>query len=652
MLLALNKGWQTINFVEALIPAGKFTEAHQSLERSKKELTEAGRTAEGIPTQDIMGLTDTIFSHLLTMAAHCNLSDGARHLVNELEDRHQQAVEKLAEVNRYSVIPIGGPTEVVRADLLEGKAVAVLAFLEGQAELPRAQELAQTLKSDEKKRLQVMELDVLLLQVRSYLTHENYQAATDLLERLKGCVDQHNHIAFLGEWNVLKIRTLLLLGKIDEAKTRIATTRFLTQGNGLWLWHNQLLELEVQVLREEGELEQAIALEKQMIPLEPVPRYKEYQKREGIVLPPKLQGGARRKQLHEFGEQALRDYFEKGTPYALSLRKYGLNIFHGPFENGPQLIENKLLAIMPPGSNVISIQNQSETASYEGEEAFFDRSTPSLFLSDDEWKDKAVTLIRHADLIVSEALMLSPAVQFELEQALESDAWDKTVLILPPPSSEMETIDGESIIRKFPRCIWADEFHTSDLGDSFLIRDLIERVTAINALPEEQRSLLADRELRLQRFPIDMELVAKSLEMTASWQSQYVDEDDRVKYYGYWYLFRANEIRKRLLSSDKVNDYERIQLIDNYLQMGYIMSEYKKEGERIVFTGDLTEAFQCATSALSLLSEFEDKNHLLYNHFTERVTKFLGNLQGINAVVKIQPERFIFRPRFSLFPKK
>ena len=126
----------------------------------------------------------------------------------------------------------------------------------------------------------------------------------------------------------------------------------------------------------------------------------------------------------------MHDHIQRGIPFVLYLRKFNVTVLRGPGEFGPQLLENSLRAALPAGVNVVTIQDPDSIYSGTGSSA--DRGAPALILPYEGWRDVVRELIEHAALIVSECLMLSEGVMFELETAYRLGHWDRTVLVASP----------------------------------------------------------------------------------------------------------------------------------------------------------------------------------------------------------------------------
>ena len=103
----------------------------------------------------------------------------------------------------------------------------------------------------------------------------------------------------------------------------------------------------------------------------------------------------------------------------------------------------------------------------------------------------ATYLIARADMIVSECLMLSHGVRFELETSLRLGRSDRTVLLLPPHGGYLALLDNEPLIQQFPLLqLWLDAaLHTERLEESpGPARPHRPRGHDRHALPDEERS--------------------------------------------------------------------------------------------------------------------------------------------------------------------
>jgi hypothetical protein len=260
------------------------------------------------------------------------------------------------------------------------------------------------------------------------------------------------------------------------------------------------------------------------------------------------------------------------------------------------------------------------------------------------------SLIPLADLIVSECLMITPGVRFELETAYRTDRWDRTVVILPPQDSPLALLDKDPLVQMFPRCLWADSLHNEALADVPVLKDLLARIDALARLPDDERRRLTDRAARDQACAIDLRPVADAYENDARWSTLAHDKDPRLRYYAFWQLFRAASIRGALMMKGDDSFDNRSHLSSAYRDMSVIMLDTEPEEDRIVLLGDLTFAEQCAQSAYRLIRDSDGELAIL--GLRNAAEAQWRNVMAVRDAVERQPERFVRRPLYGPFPVK
>jgi hypothetical protein len=355
-------------------------------------------------------------------------------------------------------------------------------------------------------------------------------------------------------------------------------------------------------------------------------------------------GVDRRIQLDERAWQAIEDYKTKGVPFALYFRKYDITIAHGPKELGTRLIENVLYDSMPPGANLITVQDHKDFAAYGGRRNVLERSAPALFLDDEHWEETVKAIIPAAELILSEICFLSSGVHFELETAYQAQKWDKTVLLLPPYDSYLKLLDNDPLIQKFPRAIWMDAFHTEKLVEMAQFSDLISRIGQIAGLPEEERLRRIEKE-DSTAIPVDLLPLAKHYEFNAGMWS--MEDSERSLYYGFWELFRSASIRAVLFLKGDTSLDNRSRWARSCLEMAAIMLRPKEEGDKIIVQGDLDFAKQMAETSHALL---EKEQGFFMDHLRQRAEELYASVDRVQRLLREQPARFELRPRFGPFP--
>jgi hypothetical protein len=309
-------------------------------------------------------------------------------------------------------------------------------------------------------------------------------------------------------------------------------------------------------------------------------------------------------------------------------------------EFGPQLLENSLRASLPDEMNVITVQD-SDAATYGGRGTAFDRGAPSLALADAEWEGVVQGLIAHAAMIVSECLLLGPGVRAELEFAYQLGKWDRTVLVLP--AGQYSPVDSDPLVQMFPRCVWADSFHTSRLIDQPAVTDLVQRMRLLLELPEDVRRGLTTRGRLDSAYPIDLKPLARHYQTQVLISLAFQDQDAEMRYRTFWQLFRANAIHGIAWTQGDRSLETRNEMADNFLLMSQAMTaELREEGELVVVEGDLGFAEQCAVSALSLLAEDPEVVRRPAEIQLERIAR-------LRAAIRAAPQRFLVRPRYGPF---
>lgn len=689
---------------EAIRLSGRLTQATRWAERALEHARDGLRMNEGLPTREVMDAYDEAYHVTMKVAAAAQGAGAVGRVLDDVAELHARVRKKLAEFNRFSVIPISGPTGEVKPEELFHGRLAAIASLVGDRPGDTCRILNSTLAGWSREQSESPEgLVVRTLFLRAQLADGRIQEAREAMAELRRRADDFDDNAARCElaliaselaladqdagralaladdglelaancclglsWIdllVTRSRALLALGRVEEAKTSAAAALFGPEEvesikerwpasadmhgalHGECGYRAGIRAAVAAIQAVGGEVPESALAAATAREAEPTqgrrPRPSVNEERATTEAEQRIQ-------LHEAALDVIDAYNTRGLPFAIYFRKYDIDVWHGPFEFGPRLVENVLREAMPPGASVLTIQNHDSNISYGGSKAFFDRSAPALLLEDDQWQEAAAAFIPFADLIVSECLMLSGGVRFELDTAFGMGRWDRTVLVLPPLDSPLAVVDSDPIIQLFPRCIWADEFHSRSLTDSPLVTDLIARMAAIAALPEDERLPLIDRRARDEAFPVDLSPIAHHYEVSALLGSHNQDEDKRVRYYGFWELFRATSIRGVLMMNGDDSFANRSRMADAYIQMSAIMLDNEREGDRIVMVGDLTFAEQCAQSAYNLVRDGDTS--LLRDYLRERAEKQFETVMRVRKVVEANPDRFVMRARYGPFP--
>jgi hypothetical protein len=361
--------------------------------------------------------------------------------------------------------------------------------------------------------------------------------------------------------------------------------------------------------------------------------------------PTSAQGAAAREDMHAAAVRVVEAYEQDGTPFVLYFRKFDFEVLHGPFELGPKLTENALRDALPAEIEVVTIQEPG-SMTYDLQTSRLRREAPALLLDDDRWSDAAKTLIARADLIISEALMLSEGVRLELQMIYDAQRWDRAVLVLPPLRSYLETIDSDGLIQMFPRCVWADALHTRPLAESLAIADLLGRIRAIAAAPVETRRALKPPSARDAAYPIDLMPLAEHLEREVQLASVFNQDDESTRYYAFWRLFRASAIRGLRFQQGDTSASNRRSLARCYLEMSKVMLDHTTEGDTFILHGDPADAQKLVQSAFRLVEEIGD-NDFFAQALRGEAAAWWEELLKIEQAVVRNPDRFEIRPRYG-----
>src|SRR5262249_38656359 len=160
------------------------------------------------------------------------------------------------------------------------------------------------------------------------------------------------------------------------------------------------------------------------------------------------------------------------------------------------------------------------------------------------------------------------------------ERWDRTVLILPPPDETLGSLDNDPLIQQFPFCVWANAFHTRSLTHLRPVKDLVDRMARLAALPESERARLTSPAERLQASPIDLLSFAAEVEAENTMTAAFADQSDKgVRWCAFWNLFRAASLRMVASPADDRSAANRTTLADDLLQMSVIMLDFEEEGD-------------------------------------------------------------------------
>jgi hypothetical protein len=485
------------------------------------------RLTEGMPAQEVVQLVDAAALLLVELRALTEGATGVQRSLDDLVALHERFRERLAVFNRHSVIPVDGPAGPVDPEeLLRGRASALQSLLAGRpSEALRVIERA--LRSwGEQARPSLYYFKARALTARCLHEVGDLKASRRLLDELRDeprLADSHTLRCEIGD---LYAQTLIAMREEQRAMTVLDEFLECASREGLALRWTDLMCTRAQLLfasgaageagaylrvallgpRDEGSIRQWSEAGSFPLPSEqgyrlafmraqrmlsdhadalatrvndvvrttippPIPKRSKYR---GRQMPPRLEGEARRAQLHDQALAALREFEERGKPFVLYLRKFDVTVLHRAALLGPGLLECGLYDILPESYNMLTIQDSHEAAGYTGTGTAFDRTVPSLNLDDDKWETTARYLIAHARAIISECLMLSEGVRTELEIIDQFHRNDDTLLVLPSAGGSLPGIDNDPLVRRFQKVVRAEALSEVDLWEIPFVARLLE----------------------------------------------------------------------------------------------------------------------------------------------------------------------------------
>lgn len=659
------------------ILTGKLRTTMEWCERSWAHAREGMRKTQGIATREIMEAYDWSANTLAKIYLRLEQPLEVRQLIEDLTVVHQYARQSILEFNATSIIPVGGPSgEVTPDQLVDGRLAAILALAEHRygdvsqftAEKAEASdrinlELRTMLLRAEMRAVPLEGADALFMEMRNSAEQRD-DCATEcelaVIAQLR-ITDSGEQLALLGaylpraeacglgmHWRDLQLarsRALRDSGLNNEARHAAKAALY-----GTAKIAGAHLDADWPAAREAVSLLQSVGetvpddvltaaresrLPERRSPSKPIARRK----------PASIkQGSSGREELHAAATSVLERYQNEGLPFALSFRKFGLEVLHGPFELGPKLIENALRDALPAEIEVLTIQNH-QGLEYDLSSSRMKREAPALLLEDEHWREVASALILAADLIVSEPTFLSEGVRYELQTIYDTHRWDRTVLVLPPQQSIFPLIDNDPLIQMFPRCIWADLLHEKSLSDFPIVADLLQRMRAIADLPLETRRGLNGASERDKAYPIDLVHVAEYFETEVQIGSFFQQDSQAKRYYAFWQMMRASGIRGVKYQQGDKSTSNRCKLARSYIEMSKIMVDYTEEGDRFILHGDPAEAQILIGSAYGLLNGIDDdiSVQLLRAEAENRWDK----LMKLEKAVKDNAHRFTIRPTYG-----
>ncbi|MFO1458357.1 MAG: hypothetical protein U1G08_03040 [Verrucomicrobiota bacterium] len=186
-------------------------------------------------------------------------------------------------------------------------------------------------------------------------------------------------------------------------------------------------------------------------------------------------------------------------------------MYHGPAQR--MLLENHLWATLSlHGIGVLTIVDPKEIPL----PGALGHGAPALQLSNEEWQDVAVDLIKKAEIIVSEVPALTPGARFELDTCVAQGKAGVTVVVIPSPDGPISPLlDDDPTIAHLPRVISYDELPEVGAFNHFVFRDLVDRARGIARLAPDERRRMVENGEAIQRFPLTFEGLREGYEQMA-----------------------------------------------------------------------------------------------------------------------------------------
>ena len=685
----------------ALCERGRLRDAAQHAETAWRHAIDGQRLTEGIATAEVIGGYQQAAAARFAVQPLTNGVVGLANAIDEMVAVYRRSHEKMDEFNRHSVVSLPNPGGAVEPeDVQAGEPSAQLALLEGRADVA-VEVLDRAFKKisyEHKGTRGYVSLQVLRLEAAS-LSKAQWRE-DDALTALQAIVDKEDVRWCACRLARIRARLNLRAGRPLKALKHLDAALPIASSWGLGRYWLDLMTDRAMLLRELGRLEEARATVRMLLIGEaddrthwwkdpgPAPAGLHEGHRESIIEGARVFSGAEaeiqgltkarasldrvvkhstipkhrvvnddperpwtREEIHAQALDVLRARERDSTPFMLYLTSFHVDTSHTASPFGPELLENAVLDTAPEGVNVIRIQERGERIldQYASTAISLRRRSPALLLDDDIWKDVAEALISSADLIISEFVMLTSGVRFELERAYNLERWDRTVLVLPPLRSPFPTVDNDPLVQMFPFCVWADQLHTDQLFDLPIIKPMVERLHALTTLPPEELRALAAPEARAAFMPVNIEAIARELTRETRLALTFSTDDDRTHYYSFWNLFRAAALRSLLVAKGVATDELLFDLASNQLEMSAAMLNYEVKDDKITFKGDLENGEQMAISARTIFKMLNNGfAALMAKTAEERIAEF----QSVRRAVAETKERFRIAPIYGPFASR
>jgi tetratricopeptide (TPR) repeat protein len=237
------------------------------------------------------------------------------------------------------------------------------------------------------------------------------------------------------------------------------------------------------------------------------------------------------------------------------LRTYGVTQLFGETDGQRgRLFENILAeALEPAGIGVIQVQlpkpGGMADVLYDPQAEHFTVQAASLVLHAEHWAPSAISLIVGAELIVVLVPDVTPGVRLELDAVAAAGRSDRTVVLVSgedlggPEDRTVVMTDKDEVpdtsetlwlpvLRNFPRVLWVGDLDPAAPLDSFMFRDLVDRLHAIAALAPDVRHRLTNEGGLNAAHPVSLTGVLEGYEALAPARRAQDRSDVAALYYG------------------------------------------------------------------------------------------------------------------------
>jgi tetratricopeptide (TPR) repeat protein len=226
-----------------------------------------------------------------------------------------------------------------------------------------------------------------------------------------------------------------------------------------------------------------------------------------------------RRTLHRKAIETVMRHEAEGTPFVLMLRTYGVVQLFSEIDNGPpHALENLLFdGLKGTGAGFLQVQVDDHSVGNSLYDVAISTDirvhAPSLFIDSAGWLEQVTYLIERAECIVVLLSLATPGVVQELETILAAGRADRTVVLVAGEEAggavdntvvlyddehepDFTAVLEAPILTSFPRVLWVGDLTRPSPLETFVFRDLVERLKSIEGLESiERKKLIRDGNL-------------------------------------------------------------------------------------------------------------------------------------------------------------